>query len=502
MKRKKIFTKKRILLVVSVLVFGLFLLNLQNMPFSSSDEKENSRTIFFLGNGKLAPIIYEEKGETKGIAVDIAKGIGEKIGYNVIVEAIDWEKAQDMLLSGEADALMQMNPSPERERFYDFSDELLKSEFAIFIKTGSSISNVYDLKGKTVGIEKTGYPYYILLKYDGIKINIIPDWITGFNMIKSGELDAIVVDRWIGEYELAQSKVRGIQVAAEPVETHYSRIAVKKGNTELLNLINKGLKEINEDGTMANIISDWNGKNVIYFTEESLRNIVLYGIIIILICIILATLYWIHKVRKLNEKLEDEIIKRTKELDEANRLLQKSNAELERISMADGLTNISNRRHFDLFLHKMWKLSLREKTPLALIMVDIDNFKLYNDTNGHVKGDECLIKVANAIKDIIKRPGDLLARYGGEEFAILLYNTDVDGAAVIAEKIRANVENLAIWHKPLNSALTVSSGVAAMIPSENINPVNLIDTADRAMYKSKNNGGNTVTKGSLLLEDK
>lgn len=135
-------------------------------------------------------------------------------------------------------------------------------------------------------------------------------------------------------------------------------------------------------------------------------------------------------------------------------------------------------------------------------MVDIDNFKLYNDTNGHVKGDECLIKVANAIKDIIKRPGDLLARYGDEEFAILLYNTDVDGAAVIAEKIRANIENLAIWHKPLNSVLTVSSGVAAMIPSENINPVNLIDTADRAMYKSKNNGGNTVTKGSLLLEDK
>jgi ABC-type amino acid transport substrate-binding protein len=96
---------------------------------------------------------------------------------------MDWEMAQDMLLSGEADALLQINSSPERERIYDFTDELLKSEFAIFIKTGSNISNVYDLKGKTVGVEKGGYPYYILLKYYGIKINIIHDWLTGLKKL-------------------------------------------------------------------------------------------------------------------------------------------------------------------------------------------------------------------------------------------------------------------------------------------------------------------------------
>jgi diguanylate cyclase (GGDEF)-like protein len=493
MMRKVQLNKKRVLFIFILIALAL-LLCLLFAFLSSDDDNDNAETIVFLGNEKIAPIIYAEKGIAKGVAVDIAKEIGEKIGYRVVVNAIDWENAQKKVLSGEADALLQINPNSEREKLYDFSDELLKSEFSIFIKSGSSIKTVNDLKNMTVGVEGGGYPYHLLQKYEEINISIIPDWDTGFHMVKSGELDAIVVDRWIGEYELAQNKVKEIQVIEEPIEIHNSRIAVKKGNEELLNLINVGLKELNEDGTMANIIRDWQGKKVIYFTQESIRNTLLYITIVFLILILLISLYWVNRFRELSKKLELDVMQRTQELNDTNELLWKANTKLERISMVDGLTNISNRRHFDIFLHKVWSISMREKLPLALIMIDIDNFKLYNDTYGHLAGDKCLKIVADVIKDTIKRPGDFVARFGGEEFVVLLSNTRENGAATVAEEIRVKIEKLGIRNKELGSFITVSLGVAAKIPNEDISSDILINSADRAMYQSKKDGRNRVTK--------
>lgn len=304
--------------------------------------------------------------------------------------------------------------------------------------------------------------------------------------------------RWIGEYELARSKVTGIQIIEEPIETKYSGIAVKKGNGELLSLINAGLKEMKEDGTMIDILGDWQGKKVIYLTEESIRSIFLYTTIVILILILLVTLYLVNKFRKLNKKLELDAMERNQELYETNELLRKANAELEKISMVDGLTNISNRRYFDIVLQKAWRIGMRERRPLALIMIDIDNFKMFNDTYGHLAGDQCLKSVADVIKKAVKRSGDFVARFGGEEFIAFLSNTTEHGASIVAEEIRVKIENLGIKQEKIATVVTVSLGVAATIPDKNTHPDNLINAADQALYQAKKYGRNIVVRSSSL----
>ncbi|MCP3871669.1 MAG: diguanylate cyclase [Desulfobacteraceae bacterium] len=172
--------------------------------------------------------------------------------------------------------------------------------------------------------------------------------------------------------------------------------------------------------------------------------------------------------------------------------LKKVNKKLKMLSVKDGLTQIPNRRKFDEYLKSEWENHYREKTPISLILSDIDFFKLYNDKYGHQGGDDCLIKVAQAIKGCPHRASDLTARYGGEEFAVILPCTDSDGAMVVAEKVRTHVKNLEILHEEskVNDHVTLSLGVATMIPGEDNTLENLIGLADKALYEAKENGRN------------
>jgi diguanylate cyclase (GGDEF)-like protein len=180
--------------------------------------------------------------------------------------------------------------------------------------------------------------------------------------------------------------------------------------------------------------------------------------------------------------------------------LEMLNEELAALSSIDGLTAIANRRQFDLILQKEWDRLSREKAPLALAMIDIDYFKLYNDSYGHQAGDECLIQIAKIIKTTLNRPGDLVARYGGEEFAIILPNTNQHGAAQVIEKVRATVEQAQIAHKGslVSQFVTISIGVAAIIPNSNVLPATLIKEADSALYAAKSNGRNRIALGSTF----
>lgn len=179
--------------------------------------------------------------------------------------------------------------------------------------------------------------------------------------------------------------------------------------------------------------------------------------------------------------------------------LQTANQELQRLAAFDGLTQVANRRRFDEYLNQEWRRLGREALPLALILCDIDCFKLYNDTYGHQAGDECLQQVAKAISRAIKRPADLVARYGGEEFAVILPNTDAEGAVRVAEDIRVRVKALQIDHavagnfvNPPEDYLTMSLGVASTVPGRESSTASLIAAADRALYQAKAKGRNRV----------
>ncbi len=172
--------------------------------------------------------------------------------------------------------------------------------------------------------------------------------------------------------------------------------------------------------------------------------------------------------------------------------LEHANQELNFLSSVDGLTGIANRRHFDQFLSQLWSSAARNGEPIALIMCDIDFFKAYNDTYGHLQGDECLKHVAAALKNSLKRQVDFVARYGGEEFVVVLSNTDMEGAIKVAETLRANVENLAIPHRnsSITPNVTISLGVTIGYATSAVSPQTLIEEADNALYQAKQDGRN------------
>ncbi|MBB2889517.1 MULTISPECIES: PleD family two-component system response regulator [Pseudomonas] len=171
-----------------------------------------------------------------------------------------------------------------------------------------------------------------------------------------------------------------------------------------------------------------------------------------------------------------------------------TNLVLQRLMNSDGLTGLSNRRHFDEYLELEWRRSLRDQTQLSLLMIDVDYFKSYNDSFGHLEGDEALRKVAMAIRDASARPSDLPARYGGEEFVLVLPNTSPGGARLVAEKLRQTVVGLKIPHvfPTEGSCLTISIGLSTVIPQPGSDCRQLISAADKGLYLAKNNGRNQV----------
>jgi diguanylate cyclase (GGDEF)-like protein/PAS domain S-box-containing protein len=171
--------------------------------------------------------------------------------------------------------------------------------------------------------------------------------------------------------------------------------------------------------------------------------------------------------------------------------------ELEILSYKDGLTGIANRRMFDVALGREWAVAQKEDRPLSLVMIDIDFFKLFNDAAGHLGGDTCLKEVAKLLESALQRPADLIARYGGEEFAILLPDTNVIDAQVVAERCRELIANAQIPHpnSPLGPYVTISAGVGDAVPNE---MAEFIDSVDQALYRAKKQGRNCVSSNRPL----
>jgi diguanylate cyclase (GGDEF)-like protein/PAS domain S-box-containing protein len=166
---------------------------------------------------------------------------------------------------------------------------------------------------------------------------------------------------------------------------------------------------------------------------------------------------------------------------------------LEQLATRDGLTGLANRRCFDDTLQAEWSRALRQHQPLSLLMVDVDNFKAYNDANGHLGGDECLKRIATAVSSEM-RANDLVARYGGEEFAVVLPNQSLQGAASVAERIRTRVEQLQVPARlAAGHRVTVSIGAATALPSTDTAASDLVATADAALYRAKHMGRNRIS---------
>ncbi len=202
-------------------------------------------------------------------------------------------------------------------------------------------------------------------------------------------------------------------------------------------------------------------------------------------------------------KLLSELVEQLEVAIQQSQLYQKLDhayQELQRLAHTDSLTNVANRRQFDQHISQEWLRLKREQKYLSLIMCDVDYFKLYNDCYGHPSGDVCLQKVAKILSESIKRPADLVARYGGEEFAIILPQTNTEGAINVAQQIQQAIDDLKIPHikSQVKQYITLSMGIATIMPHDNLTTDDLIAAADKELYTAKANGRNQYCQGVIL----
>jgi diguanylate cyclase (GGDEF)-like protein len=209
----------------------------------------------------------------------------------------------------------------------------------------------------------------------------------------------------------------------------------------------------------------------------------------------------IHAMRRL-VKMRENLMDFGNQLRDVNEKLMVSNQLLAELSLKDPLTRLGNRRAFEENLSRICKTAMREFKPVSLLMIDVDNFKQFNDTYGHQAGDRCLQQVSQVLKlGGLQRGSDFAARYGGEEFAIVLFDTNLQGSIIVAERIRLGVEALQIPHKnSLFGVVTISLGVASSSPDKEFVSESLIRAADSALYEAKANGRNRVVGSKLPVD--
>jgi diguanylate cyclase (GGDEF)-like protein len=197
------------------------------------------------------------------------------------------------------------------------------------------------------------------------------------------------------------------------------------------------------------------------------------------------------QVSAANEALEDKVRLRTAEL-------QAANSQLEILSITDGLTGLANRRRFESYWTDEWQRAMRQATPLAVIMLDVDHFKAYNDHYGHPQGDQCLRRVGAVLQASVRRAGELAARYGGEEFVVVMPGVTQQQALETARGILIAMREAQLPHasSPVASMLTLSLGVAVGIPQATDEREYLLKMADTALYAAKKNGRNRVVQAN------
>jgi two-component system chemotaxis family response regulator WspR len=200
----------------------------------------------------------------------------------------------------------------------------------------------------------------------------------------------------------------------------------------------------------------------------------------------------LFRMKALRPKMGTDGITKEKELINVIHQLKDSNQKLKKLTYLDGLTGIYNRRFFDSYINEAWKMAAEQTKSLSIIMVDIDDFKAFNDTYGHQKGDDCLRQVGMSLKQTADKLNGLVARYGGEEFVVVLMGYNDDIVLNLTEELRLNVEQLGIPHdhSPVGNHVTVSLGVSSIIPNESHHVDSLLNVADQALYKAKNMGRN------------
>lgn len=460
-------------LSVKFAVASIALVFLAEGGVSRGKALQEDESILILGNENLAPIVYRDDGEPSGLAVEIAKELEKYIGVSVNIETEEWSRAQEMLKNGEADALLHINKTPERTRYFEFSDPILESEISIFTNnSGIEIENIEALSGLAVGVEDGGFPESFLRSNQDLSIVEMPDLKEGFKSLKKGDLDVFVADKWAGSHVLATRGIEGIWITGSPITVQSSHIAVRKGDHSLLSSIDGALQKIKSDGTYQLILDNWEPEKTIFQTKEQISNyklkmgIYASSIIAVILAVFGFTLF--IQLKKSREKQK----------------------QIEYLSFHDHLTGLYSRYFFE---REFERLDSKDFLPLSLILIDVNGLKLINDAFGHKKGDMLLKKVSESLKTECGHDG-IVCRIGGDEFTVILPNTDSEKARELSECICRTLSCSSIESIPI----TASCGYSTKYRIEE-DMSEVFRKAEDSMYHSKTSEKKSIRYNSINI---
>lgn len=451
---------------------------------------------------KFVPFeFFDKDGEYKGITADMLDLISARTGLKFYIEKnLSWVEAYKRALRGELDGLPAVGSTREREENFILSKPYYQFKRVLALQsTDVKIKSFSDLEGLSVAVQKNSSHHSYLQDYGAISLSLYDTVEGALSAVASGEERAFLGNLATTNYLIQHSGITGLRlISFEADKNQALHFAARKDWPELASIFNKAIASISEN-EKNEIVKNWVNLDISLDLRPFFRFIFL--LVIIFITVSAVSFFWISRLKKeigRRKEAQEELERLNKNFDVTNIELKEANAKLEKISMLDGLTGIPNRRYFNNFLEKLWNINMREFFPIALIMIDIDDFKLFNDRFGHLVGDESLKKVAALIDQTVQRKGDFVARFGGEEFAVLLSNASEAKAYELAEKIRSTVNSASLKLDSGDLSISISLGIASMFSTKDINPDQLVDAADRALYRAKTTGKNkTVIFSSL-----
>lgn len=485
-----------------------------------------------------APFEFTEDGRHQGLSAEYLAILSERVGLEFeMVDSASWGGVLDKAREGSVDLLPTAVPTDERSAYLTFTEPYESFGAAIITSLNETGTlDVNDLAGKRVAVVR-GYFWEDLLRKDHPEIDLyeVDDLGTGLQEVAFGRADAFFATYAAASYYLNEHGISNLRVAGMAPYPVRMAMAVRKDLPELATILDKGLASITPDEKDI-IRGHWiTLRPISDFRVERLLEAFKWSVFLFLLIVLVGGV-WNYllrrqvreKTEKLRERLEHgallqgelmlsqqtleaRVEERTSELLRLNHDLERSrcalslaNRRFRDLANEDSLTEIANRRRFDETYAETVRNAQRERKPVSVLLIDVDDFKAYNDLYGHQGGDECLHALGQCLAMSARRNGEFVARYGGEEFVAVLLG-DVEEARAFGRFLIESLRGLRIPHQTstVDSVVTVSVGIASGVPSlDGDFKGNLLRRADAALYRAKRAGKNRLESDELTFDTK
>lgn len=430
-------------------------------------------SISYCISGDRMPLEGYQEGQVTGMIADFLELFSERLGISfTMVPTQNWSESLVSLEAGDCDFLPMVNSTPERKKSVDFTSSYLNYSVAIITREKAEfISGLHDFSGKQVGLPAGEAIWESVMRdYPEVSFVHFGDVEQSLLAISAGKIDAALISLPVATYHIRQMGLDNLKVAGHSGLQDTLRIGVRKDEAQLHSIMSKLIRSLAMSEVDA-VYRKWVTLTFEHRVNYSLLWKIFAGIGILL----LVGILWIHQLLKLNRRLA-----------KAHLDLEIKSKELEQISITDSLTELFNRRHVDSVLESEVKRQFRYHRHLAVILIDLDNFKQVNDRYGHQAGDTVLVKFAELLKTEI-RGSDVAGRWGGEEFLVICPENDQKGALTLAENLRKKLAKLIFSEL---GKQTASFGVAALRFGDSKDE--LLKRADEALYLAKQHGRDRV----------